>query len=128
SLRWPRQVTPDELIAVLRQLAAAAVSPVVVQAVGTDTGVEHTVAVPLTYANLITEQLRTAVPGIAVVELEHPFTDQAALTGALRLALTTRRRPLRTSDHEPVARALLTALADVHRGELLVLQWLLGPR
>ncbi len=48
------------------------------------------------------------------------------MTHAVRLRLSTRRRPLRTDDMAGVSRAMLIALAHMRRGERLSIQWVLG--
>ncbi len=44
----------------------------------------------------------------------------------VELRLSTKRRPLRSDDLASVNRAILTALANLHRGEHLSIQWVLG--
>jgi len=127
TLRWPREVQPDQLTAAFRQLAASAGSPVVLQAVGTATYVEHFVAVPANKLGLVTQQLRASLPGLGVDEMSEPSTD-LSLNHAIKLSFTTRRRPLRTDNPEQISRALLTALTHIGPKERLILQWVLGPR
>lgn len=123
-LRWPREVTPEQITQAFRLLASAAGRPVVMEAVGSRGGVEHRLAVPSGRAEGTVEQLRAAIPGLSMEALpERPTLD---VTHAVELRVSTRRRPLRTDDLVGVNRALLTALAQVHRDESLVLQWVLG--
>ncbi|MGC2374932.1 MAG: hypothetical protein WA484_13760 [Solirubrobacteraceae bacterium] len=70
------------------------------------------------------DQLRAALPGLSVEVLSRRPALMA--TRAVELRLSTRRRPLRTDDLAAVNRALLTALAHLHKGEHLALQWMLG--
>ncbi len=128
ALRWPREVQPDQLTAALRQLAASAGSPVVVQAVSTKEHIKHFLVVPANKSGLVTEQLRAALPGLGIDEVTSPDTADLSLNHAIKLSFTTRRRPLRTDDPEQVSTALLTALTHIGPKERLVLQWLLGPR
>jgi Type IV secretion-system coupling protein DNA-binding domain len=123
-LRWPREVTPEQLTQVFRLLATTAGNPVVIETVGSPGAVEHRLALPASRAEGVVDQLRAAIPGLAVeaVATRPPM----AMTHAVTLRLSTRRRPLATDDPASVSRALLTALAQVHRGERLVIQWLLG--
>lgn len=126
ALRWPREVHPDQLSAAFRVLASSAGSPVILQAAGTAAGVAHHLALPSNRAPLITEQLRAALPGLGLTRERHPDRNRQ-LNRAIRLTLSTRRRPLRSADPEHLARSLLTALASVAGGEELILQWVLGP-
>ncbi len=126
ALRWPRDVPPEQQAAAMRLLATAAGSPLILQATATARGVEHHLALGQGRATQVTEQLRAALPGLAVYAVQPP--NDLRLTRAVRLSLSSRRRPLRTDHLEDVARALLTALASVRRPEALVLQWVLGPR
>jgi hypothetical protein len=107
-----------------RLLAAAAGSPIVVEAVGSPGAVEHRLALPVSRAESVTDQLQAAVPGLAVEALDmRPALD---VTRAVELWTTTKRRPLRSDDMAGVSRAMLTALAHLRRGERLCLQWVLG--
>jgi hypothetical protein len=123
-LRWPREVTPEQVTAVFHLLATTAGQPVIVETVGSAGMVEHRLALPASRAEGVVDQLRAAMPGLAVkaVATRPPM----AMTHAVRIRLSTRRRPLRTDDPASVGRAILTALADVRRGERLSLQWVLG--
>ncbi|HSZ12653.1 MAG TPA: hypothetical protein VK790_01290 [Solirubrobacteraceae bacterium] len=124
QLRWPREVEPEQVAQAFRLLATAAGSPVVIEAVGTPGAVEHRLALPVSRAESVVDQLRAAIPGLAV---EAVGTRPAlSVTRAVELRTTTKRRPLRTDDIAGVSRALLTALAHLRRGERLSLQWALG--
>lgn len=123
-LRWPREVEPEQVTQVFRLLATTAGSPVVIEAVGSPGGVEHRLALPVGRAEATVDQLRASLPGLAV---ETVGTRPAlAVTRAVELRLSTQRRPLRTDDLAGVSRAMLTALAQVRRGERLCVQWVLG--
>jgi hypothetical protein len=123
-LRWPREVTPEQIVQVCRLLATAGGQPVVIEAVGSGHLVEHRLALPEGRAKATVDQLRAAIPGLSVEAL--PTKPPTVMTHAVQLRLSTRRRPLRTDDPASVSRAILTALADVRRGERLALQWVLG--
>lgn len=128
-LRWPREVTPDHLTAAARMLASSGGSPLILQATGTSSGVDHHLAVRSAHAGLVADHLRAALSGLSVVEVDADTAreQQPVLNRAICLHLTSRRRPLRTDHAEDLTRTLLTALTHVGRGERLVLQWLLGP-
>ena len=123
-LRWPREVAPEQVVAVFHLLATTAGQPVVIQAMGTANAVEHHLALPGPHAEGVVEQLRAALPGLAVETLT--ARPPLAVTHALTLRLSTRRRPLSSDDAANTSRALLTALADVRSHERLVVQWVLG--
>jgi Type IV secretory system Conjugative DNA transfer len=115
---------PEQLLQMFRLLASGGGQPVVIEAVGSRGMVEHRLALPESRAGSVVGQLRAAIPGLAVVKAA--VRPPLVTTHAVSLRLSTRRRPLRTDDPLNTSRAVLTALADVRRGERLVLQWVLG--
>jgi Type IV secretion-system coupling protein DNA-binding domain len=123
-LHWPREVTPEQVAQACHVLATVGGRPVVLEAVGTSGRVEHRLALPTARAVATVEQLQAVITGLAIepVSARPPL----AVTRALELRLSTRRRPLRTDDIGSTSRAILTALAGTRRGERLVIQWLLG--
>jgi len=123
-LRWPREVTPDQITQVFRVLATVGGQPNVIEVVGSAGVVEHRLALPEARAEIVVSQLRAAIPGLAIEE--SAVRLPLAASHAVELRLTTRRRPLRTDDMASVSRVLLTALAQLHKGESLSLQWVLG--
>lgn len=123
KLLWPRQVEADQLRRAVRLLATTAGCPIIVESVGTTTGVVQCVAVPRGRAGGVVLQLRTAIPGLA---LEHLDRKPPALNRGIALRLSTKRRPLATDDLALLSPSLLTALAHVGQGEALLLQWILG--
>lgn len=123
-LRWPREITPEQVLQACRVLATAAGQPIVLEAVGSSGHVEHRLALPAAQAVGAVEQIQGAIAGLAVENLSaRPSLD---ITRAVELRLSTRRRPLRTDDIASANRAILTALAATRRGERLTIQWLLG--
>jgi hypothetical protein len=123
-LRWPREVLPEQVTQMFRLLATAGSRPVIVEAVGSSGAVQHRLALPGGQAESMVDQLRAALPGLSVEALSRRPALMA--TRAVELRLSTRRRPLRTDDLTAVNRAVLTALAHLHKGERLALQWMLG--
>lgn len=123
-LRWPREVAAEQVGQVFRLLATTAGQPLVLEAVGSHGVVEHRLAVPTSRARSVIDQLRAAIPGLAIEALR--ARPETAVTRAVELRLSTRRRPLRTDDLAHVSRAVLTALAGARRTECLTLQWVLG--
>ncbi len=127
ALCWPRDVQPEQLTAAFRLLAALSDGPLVLQATGTTTGVEHHLALRRSRMKPVMNQLRAALPGLAIDVIDHPPIERR-LHRAVRLSLSSRRRRLRSDHLEQVSVAVLTALASADRREALVLQWVLGPR
>jgi hypothetical protein len=123
-LRWPREAKPEQITQVFRLLAVSGAQPVVIEAIGSVGSVEHRLAVPTGYSGGVSEQLRAALPGLAMERL--PERPALTIRHAVELRLSTARRALRADDPSGVSRALLTALADVHRGEQLAMQWVLA--
>jgi hypothetical protein len=123
-LRWPREVTPDQIGLVFRLFASAGGQPIVIETVGSAGTVEHRLALPESRAGSVVDQLRAAIPGVAIEET--PTRPPLGVSHAVELRLTTKRRPLRTEDMAGLSRALLTALAHLHEGEHLSVQWVLG--
>ena len=122
-LRWPREVSADQVEAAMRVLASSAGSPIVLEAVGEAGLVTHRLAVPEGRAGAVAHQLRAIVPGLsceADAGRENMDVDRS-----VELRTTTKRRPLRTDDPAAVSRSLLTALGQVGRDELLGVQWVL---
>jgi hypothetical protein len=123
GLRWPREVTPEQVEQVFRLLATVAGTPLVIEAVGQYGSVTHRLGLASGQTSVV-NQLRAAIPGL-VVEVS-PQRAVPTMSRAVELRLSTRRRSLRTDDPVNVNRALLTALAHVGRDEALGLQWVLG--
>jgi hypothetical protein len=123
-LRWPREVTPEQIGLVFRLLASAGGQPIVIETVGSAGVVEHRLALPESRSGSIVDQLRAAISGLAIEEV--PTRPPLGASHAVELRLTSRRRPLRTDDMAGLSRALLTALAHLHKGEHLSVQWILG--
>ncbi len=122
-LRWPREVTSEQVGQIFRLLASAAGTPLVIETIGSVSGVEHRLAIPAARAAHVVDQCRASLPGLAVAEM--PERSPVAVTAAVTLRLSTRRRSLRIDELPSVSHALLTALAHVRKDERLVLQWVL---
>jgi energy-coupling factor transporter ATP-binding protein EcfA2 len=123
-LRWPREVTPEQIGLVFRLLASAGGQPIVIETVGSAGMVEHRLALPKSRAGSVVDQLRAAIPGLAIEAVA--TRPPVGASHAVELRLTTKRRSLRTDDMLGLSRALLTALAYLHKGEHLSVQWVLG--
>lgn len=125
TLRWPRDVRPEDLAEVMRLLATTAGSPMILEAVGRPGAVEHRLAIPEGRHGNVAHQLRAALPGLRVDAL--PSRSPVPVERAVELRLSTAHRPLRTTDLTAVSRSVLAALSDVGAGETLTLTWVLGP-
>jgi Type IV secretion-system coupling protein DNA-binding domain len=123
-LRWPREVTPEQVMQLMRLLATVAGTPAVVETVGMGGGVEHRLALPAGRAGTVVDQLRVALPGLAVERLG--TRPPVVVSHAVRVGLSTNTRPLRSDDLEGSSHVLLTALGHLRRGEHVVLQWVLA--
>jgi hypothetical protein len=130
GLRWPQEVTADQVLAVLSSLNGSSTrrraESLVLIAVGRAEGVRHLLGVPDARADGVRGQLEAIVPGLAV----EPATDVRARWGVdrcWRAWLTSKDRPLQMGYPEPLARGVLTALSSVEGDETLVMRWVLGP-
>lgn len=124
TLRWPREVRPEQVGQLMRVLWGAARAPIVIETTGSAGVVTHHLALPAVTAESASDQLRACLPGLAVESLsERP---RLTVSRAVELRLTSRWRPLRTEDAAEVGRTVLTALAQTHRSEQATLQWVLA--
>ena len=123
ELRWPREVTADQLLATFSILTTVVGTPCVLEVTGGPGGVVHRLGVHGRDLGGLLAQVRSAVPGLALTVVSRtPLT----IDRACEVRLNTRARALRTDDPERVARSVLNALALVGRGEALTLQWVLA--
>jgi len=125
ALRWPRDMTAEDLTEVMRLLATAAGSPVILEATGTVGAVTHLIAVADGHQDNVAHQLRAALPGLRIDTLtaRPPIT----VDRAIEVRLSAKHRPLRIDQTATVSRSLLAALSDLKAGETLSLMWVLGP-
>jgi hypothetical protein len=121
ELHWPREVDAERLVTALRVIAGSTATPVILEAVGVRGGVVHRIAVPETAASMLLKQVRGALPGIGLVQLDG--RPSLAVDRAVEVCLSTRIRPLGIDEIDAVCRALLTALSGVEGAESLTLQW-----
>lgn len=127
SLTWPRSVDKDHVEAFLRHLAGDRRRHVVaLEAVGHSGHVSYRLGVAERLAPSVLAALRSYIPGLNAEIIESDVVT--APTRAWHLTLSTKHRPLRTSDVEQIARAIVTTLATANKHDTIVLQWLLGPR
>jgi hypothetical protein len=124
-LRWPREVTPEQIIELTRILASTGGTPLVIEAVGSAGTVEHRLGLVAGHAESVVDQLRAALPGLAIESLGH--RPAVHVNRLVELRLSTRLRPV-SGDIAGTSRALLTALAQAHKHEYLSVQWVLARR
>lgn len=125
-LGWPVEVKADQLIGCLRLLASANTQPLVLRAIGNSSYVDHYLATKASDRRFVSRQLQAAVLGLLLAEVD-PAVAMPVVHRAVRLKLSTSRRPLRTDEPEHVSQGLLTALAQAEPAEHVMLQWMLGP-
>lgn len=123
ELRWPRDVSADQLLATFSILTTVVGTPCVLEVTSGPGGVVHRLGVHGRDLGGLLAQVHSAVPGLALTAVSwSPLT----IDRAWELRLSTRARALRTDNPERVARSVLNALAQVGKGEALTLQWVLG--
>lgn len=126
QLHWPRPLEAAGAVAVMRAWAADQRSPVIVlEARASAGGIRYLLGCSPSALTSVERRLTTAIPAL---QLTDPAIERAAVTAAGRLKLSTRHRALRTDNPETAIRQVLGALTQVRKGELLVLQLVLGPR
>lgn len=127
-LRWPHEVTVDQVEAALRGLNGLTTrrrrDALVLQAIATKAGVAHYLALPSVRRDAVIHGLRQAIPGLLIEAIDQPTQTW---NSQWIIWISTRRRPLRTTEPEALARSLITALSGVHGTEALALTWTLGP-
>lgn len=122
GLTFPRDVPPERRLQAFRLLATGGGTPLVLEATATTDDVQHRLGLDPGRSGAMASQLRQAIPGLDLMSADRP---DVAVSRAVALGLSTRRRQLRLDDEEDSSRALLAALAHVGRGETITLQWVL---
>ncbi len=132
ELQFPNALTSDLVLGFTRMLAMRPrhgflqqAEPLVCEVLSTPAGIRWSIGFSKRETTSLLPQLRGALPGLRVEPLED--RPLPAVERAVELRLSTNRRPLRTDTSDQLARTLLTALHQVHREEVLVLSWLVGP-
>jgi len=126
QLHWPRPLDVAGPVAVMRAWGADPRSPIIVlEARANAAGVHYLIGCAGSSALAVERRLQAAVPAAQLTALT---AERVPVTAAARLKLSTRHRALRTDNPEAAVRQLLGALAGAGRGELVVLQLVLGPR
>lgn len=127
-LQFPSLLAPEAFECFLRAVHGLSTpgrgEPFVLQLVARRQVIEHFFGVPERLLGAVHSQLATITGLVAEPAADLPMIEAKA---AWRLWLSSSRRPLRADDPTAVARAVLSALAAVRSGELVTLQWMLGP-
>lgn len=124
EVHWPLAVDEAAISAVVRQVAGDGfVSRLVVETEVARGRAIYRLGVPAPSAQRVEQLFPSLVPGSAVTRTRR----RAEVDEAWRVVLTSRQRPLKSTDAEAIARSLLGALALANQNERVVLQWVLGP-
>lgn len=128
ALVWPRSLDEKAVTAFFAALAAEATPSVAVfEVVARGGQIRHQLTLPSARSEHVLRQLRALVPGVHSQRV--PVGSPAPAYGrAWRLKVSSHRRPLRSDNPAAVSLGILSALSGTHSGEVLCLQWLLGPR
>lgn len=126
NLHWPREVEPDAALALLRDLAAHRRPAVIVfELLVTNGRVTHRLGTAEHDAKNLQRTVSAFIPGTLLEPIDSP--KQIVFKRAVEVRLTARERSLRSEAPNEVALSILSTLASIGNGTV-VLQWLLGPR
>src|SRR5712692_5566926 len=134
-LHFPRELTTDAVVAFARALTGvnlsrgrplAGAESVVFEVVASKNRIEHRMRVPANRLSVVSAQLRAAVPGLVIEELDQP-PQVVDLGAAVELRLTNNDRSLRTDQPVAAATSLLAAFQPLAVGEVAIVQWVVTP-
>ncbi len=129
ALRFPVIVEPEQLTALLRAFHGLAhqphIRPLIFEAVGHAGRVDHFLRLPAQQVGGLIAQAHSTVPGLVLEPCGRPDVGQPQ--AGWRVWSSSSRRPLRTDEPGLVSQAILTALGNARKSEVVTLQWLLGP-
>lgn len=124
EIHWPRPLSPDSVVAMLRRLATEQVrSPIMIEAVAQAGEVRYRMAVPRSALETARHLFTALIPGVVLDD-----STSSLVTGDAALRLTVRGSTLGLRAIRPLdsARAILAALSAVGADETLVLQIFIG--
>lgn len=126
QLSFPRDgVTADAVVSVLSGLSGADWRTRVVLAVSADaSGIEHQVGISAGAADLLTGELRSAIPSLRLDQVEAPETTA---TRRLLWQLVPRAAALRVDHLDAIAASLLASTFPLNAAERVQLAWHLRP-
>jgi hypothetical protein len=125
QLHFQRPVAPATVLELLRLWSNDPRNPRLVLEVRSCLTTQYLLGVPRRAESAATATLKQTIRGtqITTADVYRPKVSHAA-----SLRISSRTRPLQTSNPEPSTRALLAALHRVFRSEHAVIQIVLGPR
>ncbi len=125
EIHWQRPLDVARVVGCLRQWAADQRSPrITLEVRASASGASYLLGTHPAALLQVAAPLRSFL-GATVLKTR---LDREPVTMVRRLQINTDHRPLRMDEPEGIVRATLAAMAHVQRGELLVLQVVLGPR
>ena len=126
EMRWPRQIEPDAALALLRHLAAHRRPPVIAFELRASNGrVTYRLGTSERDAKNLQRTITTFIPGALLEAIDS--SKPVVFKRSIEVRLTYRERSLRSDSANEVALSLLSTLASIGNGTVVV-QWLLGPR
>ena len=135
ELQFPRGLRPEAVSDFITGLSGMAgvrwqrwwtVRAVVFELCADAAGISHRLLVPRRQAGVVLAALRAQLPGVRVNELSS-VPVIAPLRMAVQLGLSDGRRPLATESRAAVTAGILASLQPLHRGEAVVVQWVVEP-
>lgn len=128
QIHWPRPLDPDAAMGLVRTWASDQLSPQILLETRSSgsTGLSYWLGAQPQVIDSLVAMLGHFITGTLVSI--RPASDRQPVSTARQMLANTRHRAVETSTPDLAARAVLSALARVRQGELLVLQVMLGPR
>jgi hypothetical protein len=133
EVRFPRTLAAEQVrtfLAVLMGLATpgrelAGRDAAVLEVIGNYRGVQHRLRLPAASATYFVGQLRAALPGVALTEIEagEKGRELPAFRTARELRLRQFGSPLSVPDPASVARQVIASCLGLRSGEVVVWQW-----
>jgi len=124
SIRWPRNVTDKQVLAVVRAILGLAPATtglsgrasVALEVVGTANGITFRLRLPAEASTYFIAQLRTAVPGLAVETIENFKPERCPKAVELRRRIS--QADLAVADVAAVSQTILAAVTGCGAGRL----------
>lgn len=132
-LTFPRSVEPAQVVAALRSVQGLlprfpdrliVTRAITVETVATACGIAHYLVVPAGKGDLVTGQLRAAIPGLRAVRAERAPARRADLARELHAVGIGSLRTETTAESNA---ALLASLQSLGSDETVIVQWALSP-
>lgn len=123
---WPSPLQEPDVLDVLRHWATERHEPTIyLETRCENSQVTYLIGSPLRYATSIRRTVEQLVRGVTISDFDG---DRSRVQTGRQLTMSTSQRSLAPADPVGSARSVLTALTAAGRGEVLVLQLILGPR